>query len=269
MGAHLPWFRCFPDRLLGALAEMDADTQHVYAVVLLKIYARGGPVRNDVKALAAFCRRPVKSVATAVQRLVEMGRLSETENGLMNPVAETELGHQQQLSSVRSKCGKLGGAKKPLNPEGEKVQGHQGFGEANAGQKPTDKTKTKTEIREEEHLAVPLEPSPERTEPYDPAAAGRPGIVFQAGVIRLNAKDLSAWRADFEHLSLEAELRSMAGWAEQFGSGWYLPVQGLLARRNREQAIALERAKAEGASRGSDPIPFRRTGVMENISVAI
>lgn len=106
----LPWFRCFPDRLLGALAEMDSNTQHVYVTVLLKIYARGGPIRNDPAALGAFCRRPRASIKSAIERLIDMGRLVELPDGLLsNPVADEELAHRELVSSTRAETGRRGG----------------------------------------------------------------------------------------------------------------------------------------------------------------
>jgi hypothetical protein len=106
-----PWFRCFPDRLLSALGEMDADTQHVYAIVLLKIYARGGPIRNDARALATFCRRTMKATAGALERLIEMGRLTLVNGELSNPAAEAELEHQGAVSKARAEAGRMGGKK--------------------------------------------------------------------------------------------------------------------------------------------------------------
>jgi hypothetical protein len=107
--AKMPWFKCKPDPFLSALAEMDADCQHLYTVVILKIYARGGPIRGDVKALATFCRRSVRSVQAALDRLIEMGRLTAAEGLLSNPVAEAELAEREDISKTRAKAGREGG----------------------------------------------------------------------------------------------------------------------------------------------------------------
>lgn len=108
--SKMPWFKCKPDPFLSALAEMDADAQHLYTVVILKIYARGGPIRMDARALATFCRRPIRSVQAALDRLVEMGRLTLVDGNISNPVAERELAERESLSEIRAQTGKRGGA---------------------------------------------------------------------------------------------------------------------------------------------------------------
>jgi hypothetical protein len=90
------------------------------------------------------------------------------------------------------------------------------------------------------------------------SGSGEP-YAFEAGVIRLNAKDLEAWRRDYPNLSLEAELRSLSEWAgrPENAKGWFHAVQGGLAKRNRESALAVERVKAEATARAHAP-PARR-----------
>lgn len=136
----LPWFRCFPDRLLSALGEMDATTQHVYVVVLLKIYARSGPIKDNLQALATFCRRGPQAVETALENLVGMGRLTRADGFISNAVAEAELGHQRSVSLARSNSGKRGGLKSGL-ARAAKSEENQGAGEANASHGRTDKTR--------------------------------------------------------------------------------------------------------------------------------
>ena len=78
-------------------------------------------------------------------------------------------------------------------------------------------------------------------------------------MIRLNAKNLEAWRKDYPNLSLEAELRSLSEWAgrPENAKGWFHAVQGGLAKRNRESALAVERVKAEATARAHAP-PARK-----------
>jgi len=148
MSNELPWFRCFPDRLLGALGEMDADTQHVYVTVLLKIYARGGPIKDDPRAIATFCRRSMKTVRAAIERLAEMGRLTLADGTISNHVAEVELQHRDSVSEVRARIGKQGGLKSGVS-RSKKAETNQGSGEANGSARRTHKTREE-EIREEE-----------------------------------------------------------------------------------------------------------------------
>ncbi|MFL5134734.1 MAG: DUF1376 domain-containing protein [Microvirga sp.] len=86
------------------------------------------------------------------------------------------------------------------------------------------------------------------------SGSGEP-YAFEAGVICLNAKNLEAWRKDYPNLSLEAELRSLSEWAgrPENAKGWFHAVQGGLAKRNRESALAVERVKAEATARAHAP----------------
>ena len=60
---------------------------------------------------------------------------------------------------------------------------------------------------------------------------------------------------DYPNLSLEAELRSLCEWAgrPENAKGWFHAVQGGLAKRNRESALAVERVKAEATARAHAP----------------
>ncbi len=44
---RLPWFRCMPGRLLGALAGLQPDEGLIYVAVLLRIYETGGPIADS------------------------------------------------------------------------------------------------------------------------------------------------------------------------------------------------------------------------------
>ena len=84
------------------------------------------------------------------------------------------------------------------------------------------------------------------------AASSSSRYAFERGVIRLNSKDLEQWRKNYPLLHLEAELCQLSEWATRDqAKNWFHAVSSALAKRNREQAAALERARAEGAARGS------------------
>jgi hypothetical protein len=74
------------------------------------------------------------------------------------------------------------------------------------------------------------------------APAAEREIIFESGCIRLNRRDFDQWQAAFTQLDLKAELLSLSGWASKQGN-WFNAVSGALAKRNREQKLALEKAK--------------------------
>jgi hypothetical protein len=109
-------------------------------------------------------------------------------------------------------------------------------------------TGTKKEKEDDAALRADRRPISLSGEPY----------AFEAGVIRLVSKDLEAWRRDFPNLSLEAELRSLAEWAgRENPKGWFHAVQAALAKRNREQGLAVERVKAEATALAHAPPALR------------
>jgi hypothetical protein len=71
--------------------------------------------------------------------------------------------------------------------------------------------------------------------------------VFEDGIIRLTEKDFNKWKTSFEHLDVAAELIGASKWAaEQGPDRWFPAVAGLLAKKNREAKLALEKAKSQG-----------------------
>jgi hypothetical protein len=80
---------------------------------------------------------------------------------------------------------------------------------------------------------------------------------FESGVIRLNERDFGNWQNAFPHLDLRAELVGMTGWAGT-QQNWFNAVSGLLAKRNRDQAVRLEQARASGRS----PVPKHLEGII-------
>lgn len=84
------------------------------------------------------------------------------------------------------------------------------------------------------------------------AASSSSRYAFEHGVIRLLPKDLEKWREAYPMLHLEAELYQLSEWAgRDHPKNWFHAVSAALAKRNRQQAAAMEKARAEGAARGS------------------
>jgi len=71
--------------------------------------------------------------------------------------------------------------------------------------------------------------------------------AFESGIIRLSEKDFEQWRLAYAHLDLRAELLGLTQWAETQGKGWFFAVSGALSKRNRNQKIKIEAAKAGGS----------------------
>jgi uncharacterized protein YdaU (DUF1376 family) len=113
---RLPWFPCYPSKLLGALAAMTSDEQLVYIVTLLRIYEVGGPVADDAVTLSRRTGLSARRVAAAVARLVETGKLvGDSDRGWMNPVAREEIQEQMRRAETASAKAKTASTKRWKN----------------------------------------------------------------------------------------------------------------------------------------------------------
>lgn len=88
---RLPWFPCYPSKLLGALAGMPPDVGYVYTVVLLRTYEVGGPCPDLAAVLARRTGLTASRVSKAIDWLVEQQKLILTDGGLANPYADKVL----------------------------------------------------------------------------------------------------------------------------------------------------------------------------------
>jgi uncharacterized protein YdaU (DUF1376 family) len=86
---RLPWFKCYPVKLLGALAGMEPAEGYVYVIVLLRQYEVGGPISDDDRTLARRTGLSPRKVTEAIARLCLIEKLVRTSDGrLSNPFAE-------------------------------------------------------------------------------------------------------------------------------------------------------------------------------------
>jgi uncharacterized protein YdaU (DUF1376 family) len=107
----------------------------------------------------------------------------------------------------------------------------------------SERSTTVHDVRNATTLPYPIERKKE-----DTADAVLPleKYEFESGVIRLCKKDFEKWKSAFPSLDLKAELLSLTVWANDQGQKWFFAVSSALAKRNREQKIKLEQAKAAG-----------------------
>lgn len=113
MSDRLPWFRCFPSALLGALAGLQADEGFVYTVALMRIYETGGPVIETARTLARRTGMTERRAAKALQELVALGKLTILPNGQIDAEStHDEIEWQHGMRSHNSAAGKSSAAKR-------------------------------------------------------------------------------------------------------------------------------------------------------------
>jgi hypothetical protein len=99
----LPWFPCEQRALLEALGNMGQAEQHIYLIILLRIYDCGGVCRDTIDVLAMRTRHRRKVVQQAIENLFRSGRLvSDGNGGMSNPRADRELARMQQVRNSKT-----------------------------------------------------------------------------------------------------------------------------------------------------------------------
>lgn len=109
MTERLPWFPCFPSKLLGALSGMRPDEGYLYWVVCLRIYEIGGPCADTLDALSRRTGLNKRRVSDNLDHLFRSGKLIRQGDGIMNPFAEKVIGERTALREERVRAGRAGG----------------------------------------------------------------------------------------------------------------------------------------------------------------
>lgn len=107
---QLPWFPCYPSKLLGALAGMKPDEGYVYWIVCLRIYETGHACRDTLDALARRTGMSRRRVSDALDLSFGAGRLTREDDGIMNPFAAGILKEAIAFRESRVRAGKKGAA---------------------------------------------------------------------------------------------------------------------------------------------------------------
>lgn len=112
---RLPWFPCYPSKLLGALAGMRPDEGYVYWIVCLRIYEVNGPCLDSLDALARRSGMNRRRVSEALDLSFRSGRLVSQDGGIMNPFAEEVLADSKAIHKERVSAGSAGGKRAAEN----------------------------------------------------------------------------------------------------------------------------------------------------------
>lgn len=136
MSDRLPWFRCFPSALLGALAGLDADEGIVYVTALLRIYETGAPVGETARTLGRRTGLTERKAGAALERLFEAGKLALTADGKLDSVStHAEIGWQRERHQDQSAAGRASAARRQKQADAEKNDASAKSGGQNERQK--------------------------------------------------------------------------------------------------------------------------------------
>ena len=126
---RLPWFPCYPTKLLGALAQMSSSEKLVYVVMLLRIYESGGACKDSIEAIARRVGYNKRVVLEALNSLFKAGRLHRQEDGIHNPVADKVVEKTTAFRAERSSAGQKGAERRWKKDQSNQMRGD---GKANA-----------------------------------------------------------------------------------------------------------------------------------------
>lgn len=246
MSERLPWFRCFPSALLGAIAGMEADEGFVFITVLMRIYETGGPVSETARTLSRRTGLNDRKVTSALSRLFASGKLVKLDGDRIDaPSTHEELAWQGDRKREQSSAGKSSAAKRSNKTEKER--------ELDGGEKPQENQQNEATRVERpfNHIDKDLEEEKEKKKKEEETAGAghrhHQVYAFEAGIIRLVETDLARWVKAYSNINVEAELHSLSDWAGK-QPDWFHAVKGALGKRDREAMLAKEKIRAEAAA---------------------
>ncbi|MGU3496371.1 hypothetical protein ACLBXM_20215 [Xanthobacteraceae bacterium A53D] len=170
MKERLPWFRCVPTALLGALAGLSPDEGYVYIVTLLRIYETGAPVKETSRTLSRRSGLPERRVAAALEGLLDAGKLTRLEDGQLDSAStHEEIAWQENVRQSQSAAGKASAAKRSIprakiveTAAEEKAQQNQQV-EPTADERPFKHKEIEVDITSVSSLRSETSPSPKET----------------------------------------------------------------------------------------------------------
>lgn len=121
--SKLPWFKCYPEKLLGALSVMDPDEGYLYVILLLRIYETNGGCADSVKVLAHRSNLSIARATKALDALLESGKIEKIGDVWANPAAVSELTSRRE---------RIIGAKNSADARWKKDKQKQQIGNTNA-----------------------------------------------------------------------------------------------------------------------------------------
>lgn len=153
MSERMPWFRCVPAALLGALAGMRPDEGYVYVVLLLRIYETGGPVMESDRTMSRRTGLPERKVASALQFLIETAKVVRLDDGRLDSLStHDEIRWQLDRRHDQSKAGKASKSKKNVSFLKKDASGDGGKTEQNQQNKATSVEQASNHIDIEEEI---------------------------------------------------------------------------------------------------------------------
>jgi uncharacterized protein YdaU (DUF1376 family) len=100
--SELPWVRFFPSDWLGGTRGMSAAETGIYITLIATMYERGEPIPEDHKRLARLCGASNAAFKSALETLINEGKIERVDGGLWNE----RVGKESEFRSEKSQVGR-------------------------------------------------------------------------------------------------------------------------------------------------------------------
>lgn len=110
-----PWYKRYPSDFIAATVGMPLELKGAYSMCLDLIYDRNGKIPDDPQFIAGVCGCSVRKWNSLRARLVETGKLIETDGHLTNSRADKELEKTAKTTRKLAENGAKGGNKNAEN----------------------------------------------------------------------------------------------------------------------------------------------------------
>jgi uncharacterized protein YdaU (DUF1376 family) len=265
--SRLPMMPLFVDAYLADTTHLTAEESGAYLHLLMAMWRRNGEIPDDDDDLARISRVAPKRWSRVKQRIMPFLTINAA-----GELTQKRLTHEWNYANgkveIQREKGALGGRPRKRS-ESQNGESDNAKSESQNGE--SDTASFFSEINE---LAKangfcgenPNETQTKPSHPYIPdkkvrkeeASSSLKEYAFSHGCIHLTEKDLLSWVRAYPHISVEGELFAMEGWlASRAGKGWFFAAKNRLAKIEREQAVALAKATAEGAANGNGGYRYR------------
>ncbi|MFW5634996.1 MAG: DUF1376 domain-containing protein [Erythrobacter sp.] len=119
------FFRFYPSRFMAGIRGLNAVEVKVYISLLCRIYEHNGPIENDPLVLATYCEVRRAAFDKALAKLLALGKLYETDDGLLsNRTCDDEISQRASKSEFARRAGVRSAQKrqKKQTPEATDVE---------------------------------------------------------------------------------------------------------------------------------------------------
>lgn len=212
---RLPWFKCFPEKFLNAIAGLDPFETALYTIIIMRIYDVGGPIADDVRALSTRANMTPARTQRVVDRLIEIGKIVRGPDGrFSNPVAEQTIARSAEERERTRQKNSAAANSRWRKPEQNQPNGHASALPNDASKTPLDLELPLLSNESNGHGSVQAKPKPSPDAEY--FARGRELLGNSAGgllqrVLVAKDRNVALARSAIEMASTKTNPREYLG----------------------------------------------------------